>query len=171
MSKVAKRLLAALLAIALLVGGLWGVLVLIRNLRRKPVKVFSVANFATNDMYGTQSETSGMVTSEDLQKIWPTDTQIIRKVFVSEGQRVKKGDPLLSYDTTLSEIDLERARLAVAKAAALAVIAASVFARFTVLRTGRVLYFFGCGTGSRGFSGSKFSAFFGKLVHHYLRLK
>ncbi len=115
MSKVAKRLLAALLAIALLVGGLWGVLVLIRNLRRKPVKVFSVANFATNDMYGTQSETSGMVTSEDLQKIWPTDTQIIRKVFVSEGQRVKKGDPLLSYDTTLSEIDLERARLAVAK--------------------------------------------------------
>ena len=115
MSKVAKRILAVILAAALLVGGLWGVLVLIRNLRRKPVNVYAVMNFATNDIYGTQSETSGTVTSQDLQKIWPTDTQIIREVFVRAGQKVKKGDPLVSYDTTLSEIDLQRARLAVAK--------------------------------------------------------
>ena len=115
MSKTVKRVLAVLLAAVILVGGLWGILILIRNLRRQPVKVYDIADFATSDMYGTQSETSGMVTSQDLQKIWPSGTQLVREVFVREGQSVKKGDPLLSYDTTLSEIDLQRARLAVAK--------------------------------------------------------
>ena len=115
MNKVLKRVLVILIVLALLVGGLWGSLVLIRNLQRKPVPVYALASFITSDMYGTQSETSGMVTSEDLQKVWQSESQTVREVYVTVGQKVKKGDPLVSYDSTLSEIDLMRARLAVAK--------------------------------------------------------
>ncbi|MBO4407470.1 MAG: hypothetical protein J5849_07190 [Clostridia bacterium] len=116
MSKTIKRILAAVLAVALLIGGAWGVMILIRNLRRKPVPVYAVSGFSTSDMYGTQSESTGMVTSQDLQKIWQSESQTVREIFVRPGQTVRKGDPLVSYDTTLTEIDLERARLAVSKA-------------------------------------------------------
>ena len=39
------------------------------------------------------------------------DKQIVSKVYVQEGQEVKEGDPLLSYDMTLVNIDLEMEKL------------------------------------------------------------
>ena len=45
-----------------------------------------------------------------------SDTQTITEVKVKEGDEVKKGDVLMTYDTTLSELQLERKRLDVEKA-------------------------------------------------------
>ena len=39
----------------------------------------------------------------------------IVEVCVKEGQQVKKGDKLFSYDTTLSDLDMQRAQLDIKK--------------------------------------------------------
>ena len=52
-----------------------------------------------------------------------------------------------------------------AETPALAVMVAVMLPGFAAVRTGVVLYFFGSGTCARRFTRSKFSAFFGKLIH------
>lgn len=97
-------------AVAILVGVLW---YLGRN--ADPVEVYPVSQL--NYGYsGGESESSGYVTADQLQKIYLSDTQTITEILVSEGQIVQKGDPLLRYDTTLSSIELERKEIGVRQA-------------------------------------------------------
>lgn len=111
MNKTAKRIISIIVIAAVLCGALWGGLILIRNTRKKPVNVYSVSDFSTNDFYGSSSQTSGMVTMDNMQKVMLTETQTVKEILVKEGQTVKKGDPILSYDTTLTDIDLEKAKI------------------------------------------------------------
>lgn len=111
MNKTAKRFLCAVLILAVACAAVWGGLVLIRNAQKKPVNVYPVSSFAETDSYATSSQTSGTVTMDNMQKILLTETQTVKKIYVKEGQSVKKGDKLLSYDTTLTDIDLEKARI------------------------------------------------------------
>lgn len=115
MNKTVKRFLCIILVIAVLCGAVWGGLILIRNARKKPVNVYSVMDFSMTDDYSTSSQTYGMVTMDHMQKILLTETQTVKKIYVKEGQRVKKGDKLLSYDTTLTDIDLEKAKIELSK--------------------------------------------------------
>lgn len=95
---------------AVLVGSLWYF-----GRQTDPVEVEPVTNhYAT--YYDDQASFEGRVTAENLQSVYASSTQTITEVFVSEGDEVKKGDPLLSYDTTLTEIQLERKRIAVQQA-------------------------------------------------------
>ena len=97
-------------AVAILVGVLW---YLGRN--ADPVEVYPVSQL--NYGYsGGESESSGYVTADQLQKIYISDTQTITEILVGEGQIVQKGDPLLRYDTTLSSIELERKEIGVRQA-------------------------------------------------------
>lgn len=115
MNKTAKRLLCVILVIAVLCGAVWGGLILIRNARKKPVNVYSVMDFSTTDDYSSSSQTYGMVTMDHMQKILLTETQTVKEIYVEEGQTVKKGDKLLTCDTTLTDIDLEKARIELGK--------------------------------------------------------
>ena len=63
------------------------------------------------DYWGDTSQTSGMVSTDKMQKIYLSSTQKVSKIYVEEGQTVKKGDKLLSYDTTLTSLDIERAEI------------------------------------------------------------
>lgn len=111
MSKTAKRILIAVISIvavaAIAVGAVFG----IRAANRKPVNVYNASDFAMTNYWGDTSETYGMVTTDKIQKIYPSQTQTITEVFVNEGDEVKAGDLLLAYDTTLSDIDLEKAEI------------------------------------------------------------
>lgn len=115
MNKTAKRLLCVILVISVLCGAVWGGLILIRNARKKPVNVYSVMDFSTTDDYSSSSQTYGMVTMDHMQKILLTETQTVKEIYVEEGQTVKKGDKLLTCDTTLTDIDLEKARIELGK--------------------------------------------------------
>lgn len=108
---IVKRSIIALLCIAVLSGAAWGGLRLLRQSRTKPVNVYSVGDFAMTDYYGDTSEAYGPVTATGLQNVYISETQQVTEIFVTEGQTVKEGDPILAFDTTLTDIELEKAQL------------------------------------------------------------
>lgn len=81
----------------------------IKNNSSKAVEVTPVATLNMGDMlsWGSDDGTSGQVVSNVSQNVRIPDGKVIDKVYVQEGDKVKVGDKLLSYDTTLLELDKE----------------------------------------------------------------
>lgn len=94
-------------AVTILVGALWYF-----GSKTDPVEVVPLGNHVIG-YFDDSVQYDGMVTAENLQSVYPSDTQSVTEVFVTAGQTVHIGDALLSYDTTLTEIQLERKRLTV----------------------------------------------------------
>lgn len=80
-----------------------------------PVTVVPASWHITGGDYNSQSY-EGYVTADNLQTVTLSSTQTVTEVLVKEGQRVAKGDALMKYDTTLTDIQLERQNLAVQQA-------------------------------------------------------
>lgn len=111
MRKKTRKILIALVSVVVSIGLVVGGLVVYRNINRSPVNVYDVSNFAMTDYWGDQSEAYGMVRLDKIQQVNVSPTQTITEIYVTEGQSVKVGDPILAYDTTLSDIDLEKAEI------------------------------------------------------------
>ncbi|MCQ2452491.1 MAG: biotin/lipoyl-binding protein [Oscillospiraceae bacterium] len=114
MNKTLKRVILTIVIIAVVIAAIWGILTVIRASGRKPVNVYPASYFTTT-YWGDESESYGMVTTDKLQKIYLSETQTVKEVYVSEGDSVSKGDKLLAYDTTLTDIELEKAQIAIDK--------------------------------------------------------
>ena len=84
--------------------------------RGEPVGVYPFSMVGMTEFWGDNQESYGPVTTDRIQTVFLSDTQTITGVKVKEGDEVKKGDVLMTYDTTLSELQLERKRLDVEKA-------------------------------------------------------
>lgn len=111
---MSKKLKKALIAIACVIAGcgaVWGGLTIARNAQRGDVNVYAVNDFAMTNYWGDTSNTSGMVTTDKLQKIYISQSQTVKKVWVKEGDTVKKGTALVSYDSTLTQATVERAKI------------------------------------------------------------
>ncbi len=113
-SKLFKIALIVLLCLALAAAAVVGILA-IRRTRGGPVKVYEVSDFAMDHYWGDYQEYYGPVTLDNIQPVYLSSTQQLGEILVHEGDRVHVGDPLMSYDTTLSEVSLERKRLEVQK--------------------------------------------------------
>ena len=111
MNKKLKKTIIAVVCAVAVCGAVWGGLTIARNAQRGDVNVYAVNDFAMTDYWGDTSNTSGMVTTDKLQKIYISQSQTVTKVWVKEGDEVKKGDPLVSYDSTLTQASVERARI------------------------------------------------------------
>ena len=111
MNKVLKKVLLIAVIAAGTVGLVWGILTLVRSANREAVNVYKVSDFMTTDSWSSASQSSGTVTADKLQKVHLSSTQTVTEICVEEGQTVKKGDKLLSYDTTLSELDVQMAQI------------------------------------------------------------
>lgn len=111
MNKTMKRVLLIAVGVIAACGAVWGILTLARNAHRGNVDVYAVSDFSMTNYWGDTSQTSGMVSTDQMQKIFLSDTQKVKQVYVKEGQTVRKGDKLLSYDTTLTALDIERAQI------------------------------------------------------------
>ena len=81
----------------------------------EPVKVFPFQYVGMTEYWGDNQESYGPVTTDRIQTVYITETQIITEIAVAQGNSVKKGDLLLTFDTTLSDLALERKRLGVEK--------------------------------------------------------
>lgn len=60
---------------------------------------------------GTQNRFSGIVESQDTQKILLTEEQKVKEIFVEKGQEVEAGTPLFQYDTEEMAMELEQGEL------------------------------------------------------------
>lgn len=111
MSKKLKRAIIAAACVVGVCGAVWGGLTIARNAQRGDVNVYAVNECAMTDYWGDTSNTSGMVTTDKLQKIYISQSQTVKKVWVKEGDTVKKGTALVSYDSTLTQATVERAKI------------------------------------------------------------
>ena len=102
-----KRIIAIVVAAAVLAGAVFGGVTLAKN-RGGEVSVYPASDFTTNAEWAASSQTDGIVSTDRIQSVYLSDTQVITEIYVEEGQTVKAGDPLVAFDTTLSELNLQR---------------------------------------------------------------
>lgn len=106
-----KRTIAVIAAAAIVVvaGGGYGIYKLVKS-NASPVEVTSVSSLNMG-WWGDTSNTSGVITANATQEVYLDGNELVDKVHVKEGDEVKIGDTLLSYDTTLLELDVESEEL------------------------------------------------------------
>ena len=81
-----------------------------KHFRKTTVPVYSMEELA-QEVWGNTTSLEGSVSSNVSQQVRLMDKQIVSQVHVAEGQEVKEGDPLLTYDMTLVNIDLEMEKI------------------------------------------------------------
>lgn len=82
----------------------------------KPVTVYSIEDCYLYTYYQSDSGvSSGMVSADRLQTIHLSTTQDVTQVYVQQGQNVTKGQKLMAYDTTLSQLSLDQQKLDIDK--------------------------------------------------------
>lgn len=111
MSKKLKKGIITAACVVGVCGAVWGGLTIARNAQRSDVNVYSVNDFCMTNYWGDTSNTSGMVTTDKIQKVFLSSSQTVNKVWVAEGDTVRKGDKLISYDSTLTQAAVEQAKI------------------------------------------------------------
>ena len=114
MSKLKKWIIV--LAVLLISGGILAGVYLILRANREPAKVYAVAEISEFGDIGNQNYVGGEVKTDRLQTAYVSPTQEITKILVAQGDQVKKGDALVEFNTTLSELELQRKQIAIQKA-------------------------------------------------------
>lgn len=111
--KAKKRLILSSAAIVLAAGlGVGGWLFWQYRNDQKTVEVQPVSYLSTS-YWGDTAQSSGTITSDYIQELYPDSSKTITDVFVTEGQEVSIGDPLLQYDKTKLELDVEAKDVAI----------------------------------------------------------
>lgn len=111
--KIVKRVIAGVLIVVLAVGGIYIGLRHVKESKVTEVPVTSVSNLQT-DWY-SETTLDGTITTNVTQNINMDKDMIIDKIYVSQGDDVKKGDNLISFDMTLVEMELNIAKLKLQK--------------------------------------------------------
>ena len=111
--KLKKLLIPAAAVLVLAVGlGIW---YFVGHNSSEPVNVYPFHYLGMTEYWGDSQESYGPVTTDKIQTIYLSDTQTVTEILVAPGDTVKKGDLLMTFDTTLSDLALERERLEVEK--------------------------------------------------------
>ncbi len=113
--KRGKKLIILLICLlAAGAGGVYGVRYLLQN-RNKEVEVVAVKEVNGGDwlMMDYGSQVTGTVVSDVSQQVYVPEDRVIKDVYVAEGDKVRIGDKLVTYDTTLLELDKELQELTV----------------------------------------------------------
>ena len=110
--KVKTVIISVVVSASLVAGVGYGAYYAIRG-KATPVEVVPVAN--VNQYYGWGDEDGntvyGTITSQVAQTVSLNQDYQVADIYVQEGQKVKEGEALFSYDMTLPELELEMAKL------------------------------------------------------------
>ena len=116
MTRKKKTILAIVIVLVLVAAA-----VLVWFLRRNGgsngsggVYVQSVSDVNTAGM-SYANRYSGVIETQKTDKVDFDTSKKLNELYVSEGQRVAKGDPLFSYDTQSIELDIQQAQLSIEK--------------------------------------------------------
>lgn len=109
------KVLILLLVVVLVAGAGFGTWYFLTHRSTEPVNVFPFHYIGMTEYWGDSQESYGPVTTDRIQTVFLSDTQTVTELLVQPGDAVKKGDLLMTFDTTLTDISLERKRLEVEK--------------------------------------------------------
>ncbi|MBQ2926677.1 MAG: efflux RND transporter periplasmic adaptor subunit [Ruminiclostridium sp.] len=110
-----KKILIAVICLVLVAAIGAGAWFAVGSKGGEPVNVFPCMYVGMTEYWGDSQESYGFVQTDGVQTVYLSGTQTVTEIFVEMGQEVKKGDVLMSFDTTLSDLALERKRLDVEK--------------------------------------------------------
>jgi len=106
--KVIVIVVGIVIALGIIGGAIFGYKTYVANTREVEVQPVSYINWG----YWGDTETSyGMVTNDSAQEIYLTDSMKVEKVYVQQGDVVEVGDPLIGYDVSELNINIERKKL------------------------------------------------------------
>ena len=109
MGKV-KKILAGVLVVVIAGSGITVGLMQLKKNSQKTVVVTPVSGLL-QEFYTPATTLDGTITSSATQTVNGDKDLIIDQIYVTKGDAVKKGDPLISFDTTLVEMELNIAKL------------------------------------------------------------
>lgn len=102
--KIIIIVVSAVLAAGLAAGGMFGYGTYRKNKRTADVQSVSMLNWG---FWGDEMESYGMVTNDQSQDVYVSAEQTVQEVFVTEGQEVEVGDPLMQFDMTTIGFQIE----------------------------------------------------------------
>ena len=102
--KVVKRIIITTIIVLAIIG----IIIFFVNRSKKAVPVYPIRDLITENYWNNNTSSEGMVTEDRMQSVYKSSSQQIEKITVKEGQHVRKGDVLLKYSTTLSNIEIEK---------------------------------------------------------------
>lgn len=106
----AKKIIAGVLVVAVAGTGIGAGLMQLRKNSQKEVEVTPVSGLL-QEYYQQSTNLDGQIASSATQTVTGDKDLVVDQVFVSKGDNVKKDDPLISFDTTLVEMELNIAKL------------------------------------------------------------
>lgn len=109
-----KLAIGGAVAAALAIGG--SVWYYVGHNSADPIYVYQFDFIGMTEYWGDSRESYGPVSTDRIQTVFLSDTQTVNEVLVAEGDSVKKGDLLMTFDTTLSALAVEKKRLEVERA-------------------------------------------------------
>ena len=109
MGKV-KKILAGVLVVVIAGSGITAGLMQLKKNSQKTVAVTPVSGLL-QEFYTPSTTLDGNITSSATQTVNGDKDLIIDQIYVTKGDAVKKGDHLVSFDTTLVEMELNIAKL------------------------------------------------------------
>ena len=110
-----KKILIASVAAVLVVAIGLGIWFGVSRGGSEAVKVYPFSYIGMTEYWGDSQDSYGPVTTDKIQTVFLSSTQTVTEIKVAKGDTVKKGDVLMTFDTTLSDLQLERKRLEVEK--------------------------------------------------------
>lgn len=110
-----KKIIIAVTAVVLVIAVVLGCILIFGRGGGESVGCYEFNAWGMSDYWGDNKETSGPVSTDRIQTVYLSSTQTVTEVLVQPGDTVKKGDVLMRFDTTLSDLALERKRLDVEK--------------------------------------------------------
>lgn len=105
-----RKIITGILVVALAGTGIGAGLMQMKKNSVKTVNVTPVSGLL-QQYYSSNTTIDGTVTASATQTVSGDKDLIVDQVYVSKGDAVKKGDPLISFDTTLVEMELNIAKL------------------------------------------------------------
>ena len=105
-----KKIIIAVICVGVAALAGTGIWYGVKKMDQTKVDVYPVADLK-QQIWGMSTSIDGTISSSVTQEVHLMDKQIVDQVYVQEGQEVVEGTPLLSYDMTLVNIDLEMEKI------------------------------------------------------------
>ncbi len=112
-----KQIVVAVIAAAVVIAGcVFGGIRVYQHFHGGSVNIYSVEELGMDPQWIEEDSTiQASVSTDQLQTVYLSDSQEVDEIYVSKGQKVKEGEKLFSYDSTLDQISLKRKDISIQK--------------------------------------------------------